>query len=106
MLVAPCSMKTLSAIVNSYADNLLVRAADVTLKEGRRLVLMPRETPLHTGHCRLLYQATQMGIYIAPPLPAFYNRPQTLDDLINHSVGRALDLFDIDVGSVKRWQGK
>lgn len=105
MIVAPCSMKTLSAIVNSYADNLLVRATDVTLKEGRKLVVMPRETPLHTGHCHLLYKAAQMGIHIAPPMPAFYNQPKTIDDLIDHSVGRTLDLFDIDVGLVKRWQG-
>lgn len=83
MIVAPCSMKTLSGVVNSYADNLVVRAADVALKEGRRLVLMPRETPLHAGHCRLLLQAAEMGAIIAPPVPAFYNDPQTLDDVIN-----------------------
>jgi len=105
MVVAPCSMKALSAITNSYADNLLVRAADVTLKEGRRLVLMPRETPLHAGHCRLMHEATLMGAIIAPPMPAFYNRPQTIDDIVNHSVGRVLDLFGIDPGVVKRWQG-
>ncbi len=105
MIVAPCSMKTLSGIVHSYADNLLARAADVVLKEGRRLVIMPRETPLHVGHCKLLYEAAQMGIHIAPPVPAFYNRPQTLDDIVNHSVGRVLDLFDIDPGLVKRWSG-
>lgn len=105
MIVAPCSMKTLSGIVNSYADNLLVRAADVVLKEGRKLVLMPRESPLHVGHCKLLYQAAQMGIHIAPPVPAFYNHPATIDDIINHSVGRVLDLFDIDPGIVKRWSG-
>jgi 4-hydroxy-3-polyprenylbenzoate decarboxylase len=105
MIVAPCSMKTLSSIVHSYADNLLARAADVTLKEGRKLVVMPREAPLHTGHCRLLYEAAQMGVQIVPPMPVFYNRPQTIDDLINNSIGRVLDLFDIDVGLVKRWQG-
>lgn len=105
MIIAPCSMKTLSSIVSSYSDNLLSRAADVVLKEGRRLVLMPRETPLHTGHCKLLFEASQMGIFIAPPVPAFYNRPTTLDDIINHSVGRVLDLFDIDTSIVKRWSG-
>ncbi len=105
MVVAPCSMKSLSAIVNSYADNLMTRAADVILKEGKRLVLVPRESPLHTGHCRLLYEATQMGIVIAPPVPAFYNRPETLDDIINHTVGRVLDLFGLDSGMVTRWAG-
>jgi flavin prenyltransferase len=105
MIIAPCSMKTLSAIVNSFADNLLARAADVVLKEGRKLVLMPRETPLHIGHCRLLYEAAQMGIQIAPPMPAFYNRPESIDDLINHSVGRVLDLFALESGIVKRWAG-
>jgi flavin prenyltransferase len=105
MIVAPCSIKTLSAIVNSYADTLVARAADVVLKEGRRLVLMPRETPLHAGHCRLLLQAAEMGAVIAPPMPAFYNAPRTLDDAIDHSIGRVLDLFDIDTGKVRRWQG-
>ncbi len=105
MIVAPCSMKTLSAIVNSYTDNLLGRAADVVLKEGRKLVLMPREAPLHIGHCKLLYEAAQMGIVIAPPMPAFYNNPQTIEDIINHSVGRVLDLFGLDPGIVRRWSG-
>ena len=105
MIVAPCSMRTLSAIANSYADNLLVRAADVVLKERRRLVIMPRETPLHIGHCKLLYDASVLGAIIAPPIPAFYNRPQTVDDMVNASIGRALDLFDIDSGMVKRWEG-
>jgi len=105
MIVVPCSMKTLSAIVHSYSDHLLVRAADVMLKEGRKLVLMPRESPLHVGHCKLLHQAATMGIHIAPPMPAFYNRPRSLDDLINHTVGRVLDLFGMDPGIVRRWQG-
>ena len=105
MVVAPCSMKTLSGIVHSYADNLVVRAADVVLKERRKLVLMPRETPLHAGHCRLLLQAAELGAIIAPPMLAFYNKPRTLDDAINHSVGRVLDLFDIDNKLVKRWKG-
>ena len=105
MIVAPCSMKTLSGIVHSYADNLVVRAADVVLKERRTLVLMPRETPLHVGHCRLLLQAAEMGAVIAPPMPAFYNAPRTLEDAVDHSVGRVLDLFDIDSALVRRWQG-
>ncbi len=105
MIVAPCSMKTLSAIVNSYADNLLCRAADVMLKERKRLILVPRESPLHSGHCRLLYRATKMGIDIAPPVPAFYNRPQSVDDIVNHTVGRLLDLLGLEAGLVKRWCG-
>jgi 4-hydroxy-3-polyprenylbenzoate decarboxylase len=105
MIVAPCSMKTLSAIVNSYADNLLCRAADVMLKERKQLILVPRESPLHSGHCRLLYQAARMGIAIAPPMPAFYNRPQSVDDIVNHTVGRLLDLLGLDSGLVKRWEG-
>ena len=105
MIVAPCSMKTLSAIVHSYADSLLVRAADVCLKERKPLVLMPRETPLHTGHCKLLYEASQLGAIIAPPLPAFYTQPESLDDVVSHSVSRVLDLFGLDTGVLKRWQG-
>ncbi len=92
MIIAPCSMKTLSGVVNSYADTLVVRAADVVLKERRRLVLVPREMPLHEGHCRLLYEASRMGAIIAPPMPACYNEPQAVDDLINHTGGRLLDL--------------
>ena len=106
MIVAPCSMKSLSAIVHSFADNLLVRSADVVLKERRKLVLMPRESPLHAGHCKLLYEAAQLGAVISPPMPAFYNEPATIDDQVNHSVGRVLDLFDLDVGVVNRWTGK
>jgi 4-hydroxy-3-polyprenylbenzoate decarboxylase len=105
MVVAPCSMKTLSEIANSSASSLLTRAADVVLKERRTLVLMPREAPLHVGHCKLLYEAAQLGAIIAPPMPAFYNQPQTIDDLVNHSVGRVLDLFDLDAGILKRWGG-
>ena len=105
MIIVPCSMKTLSGVVHSYADTLLVRAADVVLKERRRLILVPRETPLHVGHCRLLYEAAQVGAVIVPPMPAFYNDPQSVDDIINHTVGRLLDLFGIDSGLVKRWQG-
>jgi 4-hydroxy-3-polyprenylbenzoate decarboxylase len=106
MIVAPCSMKTLSAIVNSYSDNLLTRAADVVLKERRRLVLLTRETPLHTGHCRLLLEASTMGAVIMPPVPAFYTHPKTVDDIVNHTAGRALDLFGIDTDLVRRWEGK
>ena len=105
MVVAACAMKTLSAIVHSHADDLLTRAADVTLKERRRLVLMPRETPMHLGHCKLLYEASQMGAVIAPPMPSFYNQPKTIDDMINHSVGRILDMVGIDNTLVTRWQG-
>ena len=105
MIVAPCAIKTLSAITNSYADSLIVRAADVVLKECRRLVLVPRETPLHTGHCELLYRASQLGAIIAPPMPAHYIKPQTVDDLVNHHVGRILDLFGVDCGFVQRWKG-
>lgn len=105
MIVAPCSMKTLSAIVHSYADNLLSRAADVMLKERRQLIVMPRETPLHLGHARLFVQAAEMGVHLCPPMPAFYNNPKTVDDIVNHSVGRVLDLLDLDLGLVKRWGG-
>lgn len=105
MVIVPCAIKTLSGVVNSYADNLVVRAADVTLKEHRRLVLVPRESPLHVGHTRLLHEAAQMGAIICPPMPAFYSHPQTIDDIINHTVGRVLDLFDIDSGYVTRWEG-
>lgn len=105
MVVAPCSMRTLSAIVHSASDNLLVRAADVVLKERRLLVLMPRETPLHLGHCRLLTAAAEMGAVLVPPMPAFYNRPTSVDDIVDHSVGRVLDLFGIDAGVVRRWEG-
>ena len=105
MIVAPCSMKTLSGIVNSYADNLLCRAADVMLKERKRLILVPRETPLHVGHCRLLHRAAKLGIDIVPPVPAFYSRPKTVDDIVDHTVGRILDLLGIDSGMVKRWAG-
>ena len=105
MIVAPCSIRTLSAITHSFADNLLVRAADVVLKERRRLVLMPREAPLHTGHCKLLYEASQMGVIIFPPMPTFYGRPQTIADMLDATIGRVLDLFGIDAGLVKRWTG-
>lgn len=106
MIVAPCSMRTLGAIVSSLSDNLLVRAADVHLKEGRRLVLLTRETPLHLGHLRLMLAATEMGAVIAPPVPAFYRRPQSVDDIVKATAARAIDLLGIglDVDS-NRWAG-
>lgn len=104
MLVAPCSVKTLSGIAHCYNDELVVRAADVCLKERRRVVLLFRETPLHAGHIALMQQATLNGAVIMPPVPAFYHRPQTIDDIVNQTVGRALDLFGIDLSLVKRWK--
>lgn len=106
MAVIPCSMKTLAEIATGVTANLLSRAADVTLKERRRLVLVPRETPLHLGHLRNMSAVTEMGAVIAPPMPAFYAQPQSLDDLIDHAVGRVLDLFGLDSSLVKRWSGK
>ncbi len=105
MLIAPCSVKTLSGIANCFDDDLIVRAADVQLKERRRVVLLFRETPLHAGHIELMAQATRNGAIVMPPVPAFYHRPQSLDDVVNQTVGRALDLFGIEAGIVKRWQG-
>jgi flavin prenyltransferase len=105
MVVAPCSMKTLSGIANSYSDNLLVRAADVTLKERRPLVLLPRETPLHLGHARLFVQAIEMGAVIMPPVPAMYHRPTSVQDIIDHTIGRVLDIFGVDNNLVERWTG-
>jgi len=106
MLVAPCSIRSLSEIASGVTSTLLTRAADVVLKERRRLVLMLRETPLHTGHLRTMAAVSEMGAVVAPPIPAFYIGPETVDDIINQSVGRALDLFDIDLGVVKRWGEK
>ena len=104
MLVAPCSIKTLSGIANSYNEDLIVRAADVCLKERRRVVLMFRETPLHAGHIRLMEQATRNGAIVMPPVPGFYSRPKSIDDMVTQSTGRALDLLGIDAGVVKRWK--
>lgn len=107
MVILPCSIKTLSGIVNSYTDTLVTRAADVMLKERRPLVLCVRETPLHLGHLRLMTQAAELGAVIMPPVPAFYHRPQSLDDVINQTVNRVLDQFDIDLPEdlFTRWQG-
>lgn len=107
MIVAPCSMKTLAGIANSFSDNLLLRAADVVLKDRRRLILVARETPLHLGHLRLMTQVTEMGAIVAPPMPAFYHKPQTIDDIVNQTVNRVLDLAEIELPQdlFVRWQG-
>src|ERR1700722_20095207 len=105
MIVAPCSIRTMSEIASGVTSSLLSRAADVVLKEKRRLVLAIRETPLHSGHLRSMTTLADIGAVIAPIVPAFYNRPQSGDDIVNHTCGRLLDLFGIDTGTVKRWQG-
>jgi 4-hydroxy-3-polyprenylbenzoate decarboxylase len=106
MIVAPCSVKMLSEIATGVTSTLISRAADVTLKERRRLVLMLRETPLHLGHIRAMAAATEAGAIICPPVPAFYARPQSLDEMVDHTLGRVLDLFDIDAGLAHRWTGR
>jgi len=106
MVIVPCSIRTLSDVAYGITDSLLSRAADVTLKERRRLVLVVREAPLHAGHLRSMLAATENGAIIVPPVPAFYHRPKTIDDIVNQTVGRCLDLFDIDVGLVKRWRAE
>jgi 4-hydroxy-3-polyprenylbenzoate decarboxylase len=103
MIIAPCSVRSMAEIATGVTTNLLTRAADVVLKERRRLVLMVRESPLHTGHLRNLTALSEMGAIVAPPLPAFYTKPQTVADIVDHSVGRVLDLMGIDSGLVKRW---
>jgi len=103
MIVAPCSIRSLSEIAYGATSNLLTRAADVVLKERRRLVLMVRETPLHLGHIRAMAQATEAGAIIMPPVPALYAKPQSVEEVVEHSVARALDLFDLDTGKVRRW---
>ena len=105
MVIAPCSMRTLAAIAHGLSDNLVTRAADVMLKERRRLVLMTRETPLHLGHLRNMTAVTEMGAIVCPPMPAFYLRPKTLDDIVDASVARVLDLLDVPHTLSQRWQG-
>ncbi|MCA9872521.1 MAG: UbiX family flavin prenyltransferase [Anaerolineales bacterium] len=107
MIVVPCSMKTLAGIVHSFSENLLLRAADVVLKDRRRLILVPRETPLHLGHLRLLTQAAEMGAIVTPPMPAFYHKPETIDDIINQTVNRVLDLAEVELPQdlFTRWEG-
>jgi len=105
MVVAPCSVRTMSEIATGVTSSLLTRAADVTLKERRRLVLMVRETPLHTGHLRTMTALSEMGAVIAPPVPAFYTQPASLDEMVDHTIGRVLDLFELDHDGVKRWTG-
>ena len=105
MVIAPCTVKTLSGIAHSYNQNLIIRAADVVLKEKRRLVLVVRETPLHLGHLKIMAEAAELGAIILPPAPAFYHRPKTIDDLVDHTVGRMLDLLDIEHDLCRRWDG-
>jgi 4-hydroxy-3-polyprenylbenzoate decarboxylase len=105
MLIAPCSVRTLAAVAHGLGDNLLTRAADVTLKERRRLVLMVRETPLTLSHLRAMEAVTEMGGIVMPPVPAFYLRPRSVDELVTHAVGRAMDLFGIEVEDLPRWEG-
>jgi 4-hydroxy-3-polyprenylbenzoate decarboxylase len=103
MIVAPCSMKTLASVAHGFSDNLITRAADVTLKERRRLVLMVRETPLHLGHLRSMVNVTEAGAIVYPPVPAFYANPESLDEMVDHTLGRVLDLFGIETSVVHRW---
>lgn len=105
MIVAPCSMRTLAEVANGVAGSLLTRAADVVLKERKMLVLMARETPLHLGHLRNMTAATEMGAIIYPPVPAFYARPQTIEEMVDHTLVRMLDLFDLDAKPIQRWEG-
>jgi flavin prenyltransferase len=104
MIIAPCSVKTMSEVASGVTDTLLSRAADVVLKERRRLVCMVRETPLHSGHLRTMLALSEMGAIIAPPLPAFYANPKTLEEMVDHTLGRVLDLFDLDAGTTRRWR--
>jgi len=106
MLIVPCSIRTMSEIATGVTSTLLTRAADVVLKERRKLVLMVRETPFHTGHLRTMTALSEMGAIIAPPVPAMYARPKTIGDMVDHTLGRLLDLFDIDSGRVRRWKSE
>ncbi|NIO05538.1 MAG: UbiX family flavin prenyltransferase [Proteobacteria bacterium] len=106
MVIVPCSIKTLSGVAHSYGENLLIRAADVTLKEKRKLILVVRETPLHKGHLELMVKVAELGGVILPPIPAFYQGPQTIDDLIDHATGKILDFMEIDHSLYKRWEGR
>lgn len=105
MIVAPCTIKTMSGIANSYNENLLIRSADVTLKERKKLLLMVRETPLHVGHLRMMARLTEMGAVIMPPAPAFYTRPRTIEEIVDHMVGKMLDIFNIEHSLFHRWSG-
>jgi 4-hydroxy-3-polyprenylbenzoate decarboxylase len=105
MIIAPCSMKTLAGIANGYEDNLMIRAASVIMKEQKKLVLMVRETPLHAIALENMLRLSRAGVIISPPVPAFYNKPKTIDQLVDHSLSRVLDLFDIDTSLIKRWDG-
>jgi len=105
MVIAPCTIKTLSGIANSYNDNLIIRTADVVLKERRRLILVVRETPLHKGHLGLMCKVADLGGIILPPIPAFYHTPRSIQDIIDHTVGKILDLMDVDHSLFKRWEG-
>ena len=105
MIIAPCSIKTLSALAHSYTENLLTRAADVTLKERKKLVILVRETPLHLGHLRNMVSLTEMGAIIMPPVPAFYHKPHTVQEIVDHTIGKVLDIFDIEHHLFPRWSG-
>jgi len=106
MMIVPCSIRSMSEIATGVTSSLLTRAADVVLKERRRLVLMVRETPLHTGHLRTMTALSEMGAIIAPPVPALYAKPESIEDMIDHTLGRLLDLYDIDIPQVKRWKSE
>jgi len=105
MIVAPCTVKTMSALANSYTENLIIRAGDVTIKERKKLVLLVRETPLHIGHLRNMERLSEMGAIIMPPAPAFYHKPKTIQDVIDHTIGKALDIFGIEHNLFQRWTG-